>query len=176
MRQFGHLFHELWISLAHATVASNLDLINLLSSCGNLKKLRCGGHFDEDGNPPLIVTAECCPLLEDLDLRDILSPLTVLSGFINSCKHITKLSWSGTDLLDPFIYFIANIRKLKQLSLSCREGLTPGRLAVITTMTLDSLSLSSRGSGDWFTVASLQSFAGTNLSRSLTTISIEMSS
>ena len=164
--QFGHLIYELHLYVSPSW--NLLDITNLLTNCGNLKKLVCNSSFNKQDSPPLVITAECCPLLEELTL------FVVPTGFIDHCKHLIKLSLNIVDLSDSIVCSISGMEKLKDLCFYCCKGLTAVGIAQITNMTLDRLHIVSSPLcfGNVFTVASLRSFAGTNISRTLQSLRI----
>ena len=91
---YGHLFHELGLTIKDRIIADGQAISNFLTNCGNLRKLRFVGSV-EDEETPLVLTAifQYCLLLEEvvfwnLSLVSLGTGIASLSGDIaNICKN-----------------------------------------------------------------------------------------
>lgn len=78
----------------------------------------------------------CCPNLQDLDIRAVLSEesdFSVLLQLPQSCTHLEIGGWGLTDAAAPVV---AQLTQLQHLVWSCSPGLTDSGLVQLTALEL----------------------------------------
>jgi hypothetical protein len=185
LHRFGRIFHGLWFgggSTNHSAV-SGQAISDLLSHCGNLRTFRYGGGFAAgEVRDRLVLTAlhQSCPLLEELDLL-LLSAETmdaVLPGLGRGCPQLQRLYMSVCVFSESNLRSISLISSLQKLSIQYLALLTNGGIASLAALSLTELSIcevfvtGADAFDNGITEAALQSFAGSNLSRTIEKLEI----
>ena len=170
---YGHLFYLLQFSVAGRTNAYGQPILNLLTSCSNLKKLEYVGSDGEQDALVMTALQDSCPLLEELELRNVSLNQQQSAGPVfliptnRNCKHLRTLTVFSCDVASgSAIQRIAEIESLKELKLYDCGGLSDADLAVLATMSLVDLTLRDFQRSDW-RAASLQCLVGSNISQTL---------
>jgi hypothetical protein len=177
--QFGYLFdylHVGWDDHHHSAESVS----KLLSSCINLDDLEYHG---DDGENPLVITAGSCSLLRNLELVSLseATSVTMLNGFSRSCKHLNKLSLHSIKLSVAAMRCIAGMEALKHLTIEYCDNSTDAVFRILAQMSLVSLDISvdedeeDEDEEDGVTEAFLLSFRGANISRTLESFHIDIS-
>jgi hypothetical protein len=166
---YGHLFHELHFTRHGRTIASAQAISNLFSNCSKLRKLRYGSSDAEQDSLFFTAIHQSCPLLEELQLSSFSFDQSQVAGaavftLINrNCTHLRKLTFLSCKISTSILRNVAGMEALKELTLHGEKSVTDAVMAVVSTMKLDRLFLSSAQ----LTGGSLQSFVGSNISQTL---------
>jgi hypothetical protein len=135
-----------------------------------MRKLSYDGYVDEQDL--LVFTAQSWPFLEELvfffcqEDDEQNAGTDILSLICRSCRQLRKLALFRCELTATNLCSIAGLETLEQISLEQCDGLTDTGVAVLATMKLSELSVFDSRNNAW-TAASLQSFVGSNISRTL---------
>ena len=173
----GHLFDE----LEFARESQSTDDGSCTSSIftrNNLIRLSYYGRNDDELDLQVMTDIhQSCPMLEDLDLHGISctededfaeTGSSVFRQLGRHCKHLRKLSFDRCIISDSAwsLRDIVGIESVKELSITTCIGVTETSIALFATMKLVKLTMELPRNFEW-TVASLQSFVGSNASKTL---------
>jgi hypothetical protein len=180
---FGHLFHELQIDVGVeiGIPATSQAVSNLLSRCGNLRKIYYTGDEGDEEKDRLALTALCqsCPLLEEVTLAEV-SLVTLDAALAGFCSmRIRKLALIECDLSASSLRTMSGMESLQDLELNNCRGLTDAGIAALAVLKLTKLIIWERGgdnleAGNEMTEAAFESFAGANISHTLESLQLDI--
>lgn len=179
MGQFGDLFIDLNLVIDFDEPDSIQEISDFLVECSDLIKLELFGVNFGEFDALSFVTAQSCPLLEELGLTNWFPEalLSVISGFNLNCKLLKTLSLVSCDLLDSILPTIAQMANLENFSIDDCDGVTDAGIASLARLNLVSLSITDRFTVNEITEECLLAFTGeANICYTLESLSIDIGS
>lgn len=116
-----------------SSMASEVAIMQLANSCGNLKQVEFS-NFRHLGDPPIYEFVQKCPNLTELTLE--CSPMTdtSLELIANHCRHLRSISLKCCKkLTDVGLKVLGQCGSLESVNVGQASGLTDGSVAAICT-------------------------------------------